>query len=170
MTQEQAEDFRWNPFDLTKVWPHADFPLIEVGEMELNRNPDNYFHEVEQAAFNPSAFVPGIGPSPDKMLQGRLMSYQDTHLYRIGVNYRDLKVNRPQVQVRNYMRDGQFGGVLDEGTGHPNYYPNSVVGAPRPDPPLRRAGVAPRRRDRGPLRLPRRTTTTTRRPATSTAS
>ncbi len=134
MTHEQAEAFRWNPFDLTKVWPHAEFPLIDVGEFELNRNPDNYFREVEQAAFNPSSFVPGIGPSPDKMLQGRLLSYQDTHLYRIGVNYRDLKVNRPRAQVRNYMRDGQFGGIHDEGTGHPNYWPNSVEGAPQPDP------------------------------------
>jgi catalase len=134
MTHEQAERFRWNPFDLTKVWPHGDFPLIEVGELELDRNPDNYFHEVEQAAFNPNSFVPGIGPSPDRMLQGRLVSYQDTHLYRIGVNYRDLKVNRPRVPVRNYMRDGQFAGILDEGTGHPNYFPNSVPGSPRPDP------------------------------------
>ena len=134
MTQAQAEAVSFNPFDLTKVWPHADFPLVEVGRMELNRNPQNYFHEVEQAAYNPSSLVPGIGPSPDKMLQGRLMSYQDAHLYRIGVNYRDLKVNRPAAPVRNYMRDGAFGGILDEGTGHPNYYPNSVDGAPRPDP------------------------------------
>jgi catalase len=135
MTQKQADEFRWNPFDLTKVWPHADFPLIEVGELELNRNPENYHNEVEQSAFNPNTFVPGIGPSPDKMLQARLVSYQDTHLYRIGVNYRDLKVNRPHVPVNNYMRDGQFGGTRgDEGTGHPNYYPNSVEGAPRPDP------------------------------------
>ena len=135
MTQEQAEDFRWNPFDLTKVWPQADFPLIPVGEFELNRNPDNYFHDIEQAAFNPNSFVPGIGPSPDKMLQGRLVSYQDAHLYRVGVNYRDLPANRPKVPVRNYMRDGQFGGVRgDEGTGHPNYFPNSIEGAPWPDP------------------------------------
>ncbi|MFP4600831.1 MAG: catalase [Persicimonas sp.] len=134
MTQKEAEEFRWNPFDLTKVWPHADFPLIEFGEFELNRNPTNYHHEVEQSAFNPSSFVPGIGPSPDKMLQARLMSYQDAHLYRIGANYRDLKVNRPKVPVNNYMRDGQFGGILDEGSGFPNYYPNSIEGAPRPDP------------------------------------
>jgi catalase len=134
MTQQEAKEFRWNPFDLTKVWPHADFPLIDVGEFELNRNPKNYHHEVEQSAFNPSSFVPGIGPSPDKMLQGRLLSYQDAHLYRIGANYRDLKVNRPQAPVNNYMRDGQFGGILDEGTGFPNYYPNSIEGAPRPDP------------------------------------
>ncbi|MEX0876465.1 MAG: catalase [Phycisphaerales bacterium] len=134
MTQEQAENFRWNPFDLTKVWPHGDFPRIEVGELELNRNPENYFHEVEQSAFNPNTFVPGTGPSPDKMLQGRLVSYQDTHLYRIGVNYRDLKVNRPKAKVCNYMRDGQFGGIRgDEGTGHPNYFPNSIEGSPQPD-------------------------------------
>lgn len=134
MTQEQAERFRWNPFDLTKVWPHGDFPLIDVGVLELNRNPDNYHHEVEQSAFNPNTLVPGIGPSPDKMLQARLVSYQDTHLYRIGVNYRQLEVNRPKVPVHNYMRDGQFGGMVDEGTGHPNYFPNSVEGAPQPDP------------------------------------
>ncbi len=133
MTQEQAEDFRWNPFDLTKVWPHGDYPLIEVGQMELNENVTNYHHEVEQAAFNPSSFVPGIGPSPDKMLQARLLSYQDAHLYRIGANYRELGINRPKCPVHNYMRDGQFGGILDEGTGVPNYYPNSIDGAPRPD-------------------------------------
>jgi catalase len=133
MTQAQADEFRWNPFDLTKVWPHGDFPLIEVGVMELNRNPDNYHHEVEQSAFNPSTFISGIGPSPDKMLQARLMSYQDTHLHRLGVNYRDLKVNRPKVDVRNYMRDGHFGGMTLEGTGHPNYWPNSVEGSPQPD-------------------------------------
>ncbi|MBA2660941.1 MAG: catalase [Bradymonadaceae bacterium] len=133
MTQEQAQKFRWNPFDLTKVWPHAEFPLIEVGELELNRNVSNYHHEVEQAAFNPNSMPPGIGPSFDKMLQARLMSYQDAHLYRIGVNYRDLPVNRPTVPVNNYMRDGQFGGTIDQGTGFPNYYPNSVEGSPRPD-------------------------------------
>src|SRR5690606_18551281 len=78
MTQAQADTFRWNPFDLTKVWPHGEFPLIEVGVMELNRNPENYHAEVEQAAFKPSALVPGIAASPDKMLQARLMSYADT--------------------------------------------------------------------------------------------
>ena len=133
MTQEQAESFRWNPFDLTKVWPHADYPLIEVGKMELNRNPENYFSDIEQAAFNPSSFVPGIGPSPDKMLQGRLMSYQDTHLYRIGVNYRQLPVNQPKAaNAAHYQRDGHL--FVSDGTGHPNYYPNSVDGSPRPDP------------------------------------
>jgi catalase len=137
MTTDEAKEFRWNPFDLTKVWPHGDFPLIQVGELELNRNVKNYHHEVEQAAYNPNTLPPGIGPSPDKMLQARLLSYQDAHLYRIGVNYRDLRVNRPRVPVRSYMRDGQFGGTLDDGTGFPNYYPNSVEGAPRPDPSYR---------------------------------
>ena len=101
MTQAQAAEVDYNPFDLTKVWPHGDFPLIEVGTLELNRNPQNYHHEVEQAAYNPSSLIPGVGPSPDKMLQGRLMSYQDAPLYRIGVNYRDLRVNRPRVEVRS---------------------------------------------------------------------
>ncbi len=132
MTQEQAGQFEWDPFDLTKVWPHADYPLTEVGVMELNRNPENYHRDIEQSAFNPSSLVPGIGPSPDKMLQARLMSYQDTHLYRIGTNYRQLPVNQPKAEVSYYQRDG--GMYAAEGTGHPNYYPNSVEGAPRPDP------------------------------------
>ncbi len=133
MTQAQAESFQWNPFDLTKVWPHDDYPLIEVGKMELNRNPENYFTDIEQAAFNPSTMVPGIGPSPDKMLQGRLMSYQDTHLYRIGVNYRQLPVNQPKgSSASHYQRDGHM--FVSDGTGHPNYFPNSVAGAPQPDP------------------------------------
>jgi len=132
MTPEQAENFRWNPFDLTKVWPHAEFPLIEVGVLELNRNPENYFAEVEQAAFKPSAFVPGIGPSPDKMLQARLMSYADAHRYRLGVNYQQLKVNRPRCPVHHYQRDGFMAQI--EGSGHPNYFPNSIPGAPQDDP------------------------------------
>ncbi|MEX0601500.1 MAG: catalase, partial [Rhodothermales bacterium] len=132
MTDEEARGFPWNPFDLTKVWPHGDFPLIEVGRFELNRNPENYFQDIEQAAFNPSSFVPGVGPSPDKMLQARLMSYQDTHLYRIGTNYRQLPVNKPKASVAHYQRDGVMY-VQEDGSGHPNYYPNSVEGAPRPD-------------------------------------
>lgn len=131
MTQEEAEHFEFNPFDLTKVWPHGDFPLIEVGTMELNRNAENYFRDIEQAAFNPSSMVPGIGPSPDKMLQARLMSYQDTHLYRIGTNYRQLPVNEPKAaRAAHYQRDGAM--ANKPGGGHPNYYPNSVQGAPRP--------------------------------------
>jgi catalase len=132
MTQKQAEQFPWNPFDLTKVWPHADFPLIEVGTLELNRNPENYFAEIEQAAFNPSSLVPGIGPSPDKMLQARLMSYADTHLYRLGVNYRELPVNKPRCAVKNYMRDGTMASAQDYGSA-PNYWPNSREGSPEPD-------------------------------------
>jgi catalase len=132
MTQAQADRFRWNPFDLTKVWPHGEHPLIDVGTLELNRNPENYFADVEQAAFNPSALVPGIGPSPDKMLQARLMSYADTHLYRLGVNYREIPVNRPRVPVQNYERDGAMATAAGYG-GRPNYWPNTRKGAPQPD-------------------------------------
>lgn len=132
MTQEQAEQFQWNPFDLTKVWPHAEFPLIEVGLLELNRNPENYHAEVEQAAFKPSATVPGIGPSPDKMLQARLMSYADTHLYRLGVNHHQIPVNKPRCPVMNYLRDGQ-GATAENYGSMPNYWPNTVQGAPQPN-------------------------------------
>jgi catalase len=132
MTQTQADAFRWNPFDLTKVWPHGEFPLIEVGDLELNRNPENYFAEVEQAAFKPSATVPGIGPSPDKMLQARLMSYSDTHLHRLGVNHHQIPVNRPRCPVMNYMRDGES--TLGQYGSAPNYWPNSHAKAPKPDP------------------------------------
>ena len=131
MTDEDAQEFRWNPFDLTKVWPHAEFPLIEVGELELNRNPENYFAEVEQSSFSPSAMVPGIGPSPDKMLQARLMSYADAHRYRVGNNFQQLPVNRPKCPVHNYQRDGQMATGADYGSA-PNYYPNTVDGTPRP--------------------------------------
>ncbi len=131
MTQEQADKFEWNPFDLTKVWPHADFPLIEVGQMELNRNPENYFAEVEQSAFKPSAFVPGIGSSPDKVLQARLMSYSDTHLHRLGVNHHQIPVNKPKCPVMNYMRDGQ-GATAETYGSAPNYWPNTNAGAPMP--------------------------------------
>lgn len=132
MTQEQAEQFRWNPFDLTKVWPHADFPLIEVGEFELNRNSENYFAEVEQSSFSPSALVSGIGSSPDKMLQARLMSYADAHRYRVGNDYHQLPVNRPRCPVMNYQRDGVMATAERYG-GKPNYWPNSIDDAPKPD-------------------------------------
>ena len=95
MPELEAETYRWNPFDLTKVWPHADYPLIEVGVLELNRNPQNYFAEVEQAAFSPANVVPGIGFSPDKMLQARLFAYSDAHRYRLGANFELLPVNGP---------------------------------------------------------------------------
>lgn len=99
MTQEQAKACPFNPFDLTKVWPHGDYPLMEVGVLELNRNPDNYFAQIEQAAFNPANVVPGIGFSPDKMLQGRLFSYGDAQRYRLGVNHNQIPVNAPPLPV-----------------------------------------------------------------------
>ncbi|MEU3185188.1 catalase [Streptomyces sp. NPDC006923] len=106
MPFEDAADYRFNPFDLTKVWPHGDYPLIDVGRMTLNENPDNFFVHIEQAAFEPSNLVPGIGPSPDKMLLGRLFSYPDTHRYRIGPNYTQLPPNRAHSQVNSYAKDG----------------------------------------------------------------
>ncbi len=132
MTDEQAKAFRWNPFDLTKVWPHAEFPLIEVGVLELNRNPENYFAEVEQSAFSPSATVPGISWSPDKMLQARLMSYADAHRYRVGNNYHQLPVNKPRCPVMHYQRDGAMS--FGQGGSSPNYFPNSRAGTPQPAP------------------------------------
>jgi catalase len=106
MPEADAENYRFHPFDLTKVWSKADYPLIEVGEWELNRNPDNYFAEVEQAAFSPANVVPGIGFSPDKMLQGRLFSYGDAQRYRLGVNHHQIPVNAPRCPVHSYHRDG----------------------------------------------------------------
>lgn len=106
MTEEEAQQVSYNPFDLTKIWPHADFPLIEVGVMELNRNPENFFAEVEQSAFNPASVVPGISFSPDKMLQGRLFSYGDAQRYRLGVNHHQIPVNAPRCPVHSYHRDG----------------------------------------------------------------
>ncbi len=106
MPEKNAETYRWNPFDLTKVWPHKDYPLIEVGILDLNRNPENYFAEVEQACFSPSNIVPGIGFSPDKMLQARIFSYADAHRYRVGTHYEMLPVNRPKVPVHTYHLDG----------------------------------------------------------------
>lgn len=127
MPEAEALTYKVNPFDLTKVWSHKDYPLIEVGEMELNHNPDNYFAEIEQAAFNPANNVPGIGFSPDKMLQGRLFAYGDAHRHRLGVNFESLPVNRPRVPVHNYHRDGAM--RLDENGGPAvNYEPNSFGG------------------------------------------
>ncbi len=135
MPEKEAENYRWNPFDLTKVWPHGDYPLIEVGVMELNRNPENYFAEVEQSAFSPGNVVPGISFSPDKMLQARIVSYSDAHRYRLGVNYESLPVNRPKCPVHNYYRDGamRFDG---NGGASVNYEPNSF-GGPKEDPSFR---------------------------------
>jgi catalase len=125
MPFEDAASYRFNPFDLTKVWPHGDYPPIKVGEMVLDRNPQNYFAEVEQAAFEPANMVPGIGPSPDKMLLGRLFSYPDTHRYRIGPNYLQLPINRPQCPVHSYNKDGA---MRYEGAKDPVYAPNSYGG------------------------------------------
>jgi catalase len=124
MTEEQAKTHRHNPFDLTKVWPKADYPLIEVGAVELNRYPENYFAEVEQAAFSPANVVPGISFSPDKMLQARLFSYGDTQRYRLGVNFNHIPVNAPKCPFHSYHRDGAMrtDGNLGATT---NYHPNS---------------------------------------------
>jgi catalase len=132
MPEKEAETYHINPFDLTKVWPHEDYPLIEVGELTLDRNPENYFAEVEQAAFEPRNVVPGMGFSPDKMLQGRLISYPDAHRYRLGANYDSLPVNKPQCPFATYNRDGamRFDG---NGGASPNYEPNSF-GGPTQDP------------------------------------
>lgn len=133
MTPEQARTYRFDPFDVTKVWPHSDFPLMDVGRMVLDRNPKDYFAEVEQSAFSPGNFVPGIGPSPDKMLQGRLFSYPDTHRHRLGPNYQLLPVNAPRgCKAHNYQRDGAMR-FDDNGGGAPNYWPNTF-GGPGPDP------------------------------------
>jgi catalase len=127
MTDAQAETFPYNPFDLTKVWPHGDFPLIEVGILELNRNPNNYFAEVEQASFSPSNIVPGISFSPDKMLQARIFSYADAHRYRVGTHYEALPVNRPKGPVNHYHADGAM--RLDTPARTDAYYePNSFHG------------------------------------------
>ncbi len=127
MTEEQAKTFRFNPFDLTKVWPHAEFPLIDVGVLELNRNPRNYHAEVEQVALAPSNIIPGVDFSPDKVLQARIFSYADAQRYRIGANYQQLPVNAPRCPVFNYQRDGamRFDASKDVS---PNYEPNSFNG------------------------------------------
>lgn len=148
MTESEGREYKINPFDLTKIWPHADFPLIEVGVLELNRNVENYFAETEQACFAPSNLVPGIGASPDKMLQGRLLAYQDAHRYRVGVNANQLPVNAGKCPVSHYQRDGAMAGTEigsannNQGSGV-NYYPNDQInhGAPTPvsevaEPPM----------------------------------
>lgn len=147
MPEKEAETYAINPFDLTKVWPHKNYPLHEVGVLELNRNPQNYFAEVEQAAFEPGNAPRGMGASPDKMLQARLLSYPDAHRYRIGVNYAALDVNRPRCPVHHYHRDGQtrFDGNFGSAV---NYQPNSFDGpaddAKYKEPPLKISGDADR--------------------------
>ncbi len=131
MPFEDAADYRFNPFDLTKVWPHGDYPLIEVGRMTLDRNPDDFFIHIEQAAFEPSNLIPGISVSPDKMLLGRIFSYPDTHRYRIGPNYAQLPPNRPHVPVHSYAKDGPM--RFDPARVSAPYAPNSK-GGPAADP------------------------------------
>jgi catalase len=127
MPMEDADGYRFNPFDLTKVWPHRDYPLIRVGKMTLNRNPENFFAQIEQSAFEPSNLVPGIDVSPDKMLLGRLFSYPDTHRYRIGPNYMQLPVNAPKVKVNSYSKDGPMRYTYNDPS-IPVYVPNSHGG------------------------------------------
>jgi catalase len=127
MPLEDANTYRFDPFDVTKVWSQKDYPLIEVGRMVLNRNPENYFAEVEQATFSPGTLVPGIDVSPDKMLQGRLFAYADAHRYRVGANHQHLPINRAKSEVNSYQRDGQ---MRFDGNGGKsvNYEPNSFGG------------------------------------------
>ncbi|MFZ2316009.1 MAG: catalase [Gammaproteobacteria bacterium] len=147
MPELQADTYRINPFDLTKVWSHKDYPLMEVGLLELNRNPENFFAEIEQAAFEPSNTPIGMGISPDKMLQARILSYPDAHRYRIGVNYPQLPVNKPQCPVRTYNRDGHMRFDGNDG-GAVNYQPNSFNGPidneKMKEPPLKISGEADR--------------------------
>jgi catalase len=151
MSEEQASKTAFNPFDLTKVWPHGDYPLIDVGVMELNRNPDNYFAEVETAAYSPSNIVPGIGFSPDKVLQARIFSYADAHRYRIGTHYEQLPVNQPKCPVHHYHKDGAMnllGPLSGNADGDAYYEPNSFGGATESpeyaEPPLAVEGNADR--------------------------
>jgi catalase len=129
----EAAGYRFNPFDLTKVWPHGDYPPITVGRLVLDRNPANFFAEVEQAGFSPANLVPGIGLSPDKMLMGRVFSYHDTHLHRIGANYEQLPINAPKVEVHSYNKEGPM--TYRHAGSQPVYAPNSH-GGPQADPQL----------------------------------
>jgi catalase len=131
MPFEEAANYRFNPFDLTKVWPHQDYPPIQVGRLVLDRNPENFFAEVEQAGFSPANLVPGTGLSPDKMLMGRIFSYHDTHLHRIGTNYEQLPINAPKSAVNSYNKDGAM--TYRSAGNQPVYAPNSF-GGPQADP------------------------------------
>jgi catalase len=131
MPFEDALSYRFNPFDLTKVWPHADYPPIPIGRMVLDRNPENHFAEVEQAGFAPSNLVPGIGLSPDKMLMGRIFSYHDTHMHRIGANYEQLPINAARCPIHSYSKDGHM--TYRHAGSQPVYAPNSY-GGPQADP------------------------------------
>jgi catalase len=147
MSDEQAKKVAFNPFDLTKVWSHKEYPLIDVGEIVLNENPKNYFNEIEQSSFSPSNVVPGIGFSPDKMLQARIFSYADAHRYRVGTYYESLPVNRPIVDVNTYYLDGSMNYETKEPT-DAYYEPNSFGGFVEDksvlEPPLDVEGYADR--------------------------
>ena len=132
MPYEDAAGYRFNPFDLTKVWPHEDYPEIEVGTMTLDTNPENYFAQIEQATFAPSNFVPGIDASPDKMLQARIFSYADAHRYRVGTNHQQLPVNAPRTEVHSYSKEGAMNYAFPPAS-KPVYAPNSF-GGPHADP------------------------------------
>lgn len=147
MPEKDAQIYQLNPFDMTKVWPHKDYPLQEVGILELNRNPQNYFAEVEQSAFSPANLPPGIGASPDKMLQARLFAYPDAHRYRIGANYQMLPVNRTKNEINSYQRDGAM--RFDGNNGNQdNFEPNNFDGPSQDEnfaePPLTLYGPADR--------------------------
>ncbi|MFR9603499.1 MAG: catalase [Rikenellaceae bacterium] len=145
MSEDEADVYRINPFDMTKVWPHKDFPLHDVGVMELNRNPENYFADVEQAAFNPINIVDGVGFSPDKMLQGRLFSYGDAQRYRLGVNHNQIPVNKPRCPMHAYHRDGQMrvDGNYGSTIGYePNSYGEWSDSPELKEPPLKIMGDA----------------------------
>jgi catalase len=131
MPFEDAAKYRFNPFDITKVWPHKDYPTIQIGRMVLDRNPDNFFAQVTQATFEVSNFAPGIGPSPDKMVLARMFAYGDSGRYRVGTNYTQLPVNRPINEVHNYNKDGQMS--YHHAGNQPVYAPNSY-GGPQADP------------------------------------
>ncbi len=136
MTDQQAQTSPQNLFDVTKIWRHKDYPLIEIGALELNRNVGNYFAEIEQACFAPSNFVSGISASPDRMLQACLMAYQDAHRYRVGTNHNEIPVNHPKCPVNHYQRDGAMAGSCPLSKNQyetPNFYPNDDRNAPNPD-------------------------------------
>jgi catalase len=148
MPEADAEKTAYNPFDLTKVWPHGEYPPIDIGTLELNRNADNYFAEIEQVAFSPSNVVPGIGHSPDKMLQARVFSYADAHRYRLGTHYEALPVNAPKSAAHTYHKDGAMKFTPTYANPDAYYEPNSF-GGPAEDPgvkepPLRISGDADR--------------------------
>jgi len=145
MSESDAANCPFNPFDLTKIWSHSDYPMIDVGILELNRNPENYFADVEQAAFNPANIVPGIGFSPDKMLQGRLFSYGDAQRYRLGVNHHLIPVNKARCPFHSFHRDGAMRVDGNHGSTlgyEPNSYGEWQEQQNYSEPPLELKGVA----------------------------